>query len=644
MREFARIAPNLTRLAAGIAPALRRAIRDSRPLRYGWPAAALVGIDGVARRLPFRSFRASQLAEYGARALLMVALWGGIGALLRVAAQYARQRRFLALLVLAPVPVFSTLLLTAVAAGHLAFYDVNHFFVGPEMLRDVWSLRGVIASYALDLPGLTVCAVAVVLLLSSALAHQAWRHSREPLPHTLGVIGLGLFLVCSVVLLSALRPVHDEALLTFGSPDSDALYLLCEAAGPPPNTRAMPHGASRRDPIPVPRLERPPGVRNVLVILTESVRADAMCSDPHACADQYIDPVAPERIALSQLRTQAPGTFTTCMVLWTGLEPDSQFPDTHRAPFLWEVARAAGYQTLYVSAQSSAFFRFGQYIAVAGIDDLVTARELQPGHSQTVGADDEKAMAAMLEHLARARTPWYGVLHLSNTHALYRTDPSLQPFQPSGLDTSDLVGLKNRYLNAIALQRRSLGVFLARLRALRGWDDTLVLFLSDHGEPLGDHGEIFHRDSLFESSMRVPGWVLAGKRVLSPEQMAALKANRDRFLYTRDIHATILDALGVWEERSKIPYSGWRVGRSLLRPMAATEPIAVFANVSGVWDFATPHYGVEQGERKLISGPHGPFRCYDLRLDPGEEHAADAAACGAELLDFARQRFPRQAH
>ncbi len=644
MREFARIAPNLTRLAAGTAAAVRRAMRDGRPLRYGWPAAALVVIDGVARRLPFRSFGVSQLAQYAARALLMVVLWGGLGALLRVAAQYARQRRFLALLALAPAAVLGTLLLFVVAVGHLAFFAVNQYFAEPEMLRHVWSLRGLIASYTRDLPGLTVAAIACVVLLGFALARQAWRHSRELLPRTWGVVGLGFFLACSAGLIAVLTPPSEALALAFGPPDADALYLLREAVRPlPPYNVVLPRGASRRDPLPVPPLERTPGVHNVLVILTESVRADAMCSDPHACADPYIDPAAHDRIALPHLRTQAPGTFTTCMVLWTGLEPDSQFPDTHRAPFLWEVARAAGYRTLYVSAHSSEFFHFGEYIAASGIDELVTARELQPGPSLTVGADDEKAMAAMLERVSRARTPWYGVLHLANTHAMYRTDPSLQPFQPqSGPETGDLVGFKNRYLNAIALQRRSLGAFLTRLRALPGWDDTLVVFFSDHGEPLGDHGEIFHRDSFFESSMRVPGWILAGKNVLNAEQRAALSANSARFLYTRDLNATILDAIGVWEERSKIAYSGWRSGRSLLRPMSAAEPIAVFANVSGVWDFATPHYGVVQGERKLISGPYGPFRCFDLHRDPGEQHGADASACGAELLAFARQRFPRQ--
>ncbi len=638
MRELARIAPNLTRIALELGRAVPRVVRESHPQRYVWPAGALVLIDALVRRLSFGD-HARQLAQYGVRVVLMAVLWGGLGTLLCVAAEHARQRRFLAFLALAPWPGLALLLLSSTTAAHLAFFYVNRYFAEPTILRGAWSLRSVVVSYLHDLAGVTVCTVAGAVGLCIAFAGQTWRSSREVLPHTAGRVVLGLVLICCSAFFSELIPRNDES-LAFSSPDASALHLLYEASRPPPPFNVpLPRGASRREPVAVPRLERAPSAPNILVILTESVRADAICSDPRSCADQYLDPSAFDRIPLSRLRTQAPGTFTTCMVLWTGLEPDSQYPDTHRAPLLWEVARAAGYHTAYVSAQSPDFFRFGQYIAKAGVDYLVTARDLQPNPSVTVGADDEKAMAALLEHVAGARMPWYGVLHLSNTHALYRTDPSLQPFQPEG-GIDNLVGFKNRYLNAIALQRRSLGAFLTRLRALPSWDNTLVLFLSDHGEPLGDHGEIFHRDGFFESSMRVPGWVLAGKNALTQQQVNALKANSARYLYTRDLHATVLDALGVWDERSRIPYSGWRSGRSILRPLPAGEPIAVFANVSGLWDFATPHYGVVQGERKLLSGPHGPFKCYDTRDDPEEATARTASACGAELFAFARRRFP----
>jgi hypothetical protein len=617
-----------------------RAIRASGLVVYAWPALTFVAADVLLRGPALGSLGWDGRLEYLGDVALMLSMWGTMGASLGSSAALARSgRRLVSSLVAAPAALVMVAM-TSLAVAHLSFYSLNRYFADAAMVRETWPLRHVIASDVGASPGVAARALVAVAALLGCVAAQAWRRPRPQRAPRGWVLALPFPAVA--LQLAMLSPgALDQPEARSSPPDAAALRVLLRALRRPPYDPFPPkRGAFVREPVPVPPLTRA-AERNVLVILTESIRADEMCSDPGSCRDDLIDPVAPDRIALTRLRTQAPGTFTTCMVLWTGLEPDTQFPDSHRAPFLWEVARAAGYHTIYVSAHSSEFFRFGLYIRESGIDFQRTAADLQPDHDLIVGADDEKAMAALLAHVGETRAPWYGVLHLANTHALYRTDPAFEPNQPqSSTPGGDLEPFRNRYRNAIALQRRSLGEFLRALRALPSAEDTIVLFLSDHGEPLGDHGEIFHRDGYFEASMHVPGWVLAGGRALSAEERAALSANRARFVYARDIHATVLDALGVWEERSKIPYAAWRSGRSLLRPMAAVEPIAVFANVSGVWGLAKPHFGAAKGERKLISGPRGPFRCYDLAIDPREENPSHPAACGVELEKFVHERFP----
>ena len=49
--------------------------------------------------------------------------------------------------------------------------------------------------------------------------------------------------------------------------------------------------------------------------------ADSKKTD--ACRSRFLDDVAPERFGLLKMTTQASGTFTACMVLWTGLAPDA---------------------------------------------------------------------------------------------------------------------------------------------------------------------------------------------------------------------------------------------------------------------------------------------------------------------------------
>src|SRR5262249_16627072 len=141
--------------------------------------------------------------------------------------------------------------------------------------------------------------------------------------------------------------------------------------------------------------------------------------------------VAADRIPLGKLTAQSPGTFTSCVSLWTGLPPTADFTTMHRAPVLWEIARALGYSTAYVTSQNLRYQDFTAFTLRAGIDVRVSADEFG-AINNLLGAPDESATARLLAWVESvpAGSPYFAVLHLSNTHSPYRTDPKLRPFVP----------------------------------------------------------------------------------------------------------------------------------------------------------------------------------------------------------------------
>jgi hypothetical protein len=402
------------------------------------------------------------------------------------------------------------------------------------------------------------------------------------------------------------------------------------------------HGFTQRSPAKLPAIPTPAHRPNVLVVLTESVRADAICSDPPpGCKDPVLDAVVPDRIPLGKLTTQSSGTFSACMMLWTGLPPNVDLKTAHEAPVLWEVAKATGYRTAYVTSQNLRYDDFGAFVEKAGIDVQVSALELGDTKNAQMGAPDEYATREMLRFVegVPAGQPYFAVLHFSNTHSPYRVDPALQPFTPSSDDpTRSVLAFHNRYRNSVALQERTLTAFLAAIRALPSWDDTVVIFLSDHGEGFREHGRLYHINTLFDEEVRIPGWLAAGPHALDADERRSLAAYAGHRTFSQDIQATVVDLLGAYDVRRSFPFATLVTGRSLLRPRVPYT--ALLATRTAVWEPVDPQFGAMSDDHLIVRSTTSPWHCYDLAKDPSENDPLDGDKCGP-LERVAEHAFPR---
>ncbi len=192
---------------------------------------------------------------------------------------------------------------------------------------------------------------------------------------------------------------------------------------------------------------------------------------------------------------------------------------------------------------------------------------------------------------------------------------SCEHFDP-GRDVEHVNAL---YDGGVSFADEMFGSLLDLLAELEIDENTLVIFTSDHGEELYDHG-LFEHDWMFETNLQVPmvvrfpGKQHGGARVTWPVEM-------------RDLPATVLDVAGVG---TLAVAGGPSPGRSLAPDAAGVDPgederHVVAENVRYV-SMRNERYKLTQSRFAPLSKAQGAqwtTRLFDLIDDPGEHSPLD---------------------
>lgn len=201
------------------------------------------------------------------------------------------------------------------------------------------------------------------------------------------------------------------------------------------------------------------------------------------------------------------------------------------------------------------------------------------------------------------------------TIARHLTRRDLKGDPPAGLDGDALLRWKYRrylqdYLACAASLDENVGRLLDRLDREGLARDTLVVYASDNGFFLGEHGW-YDKRFMYEPALRIP--LLARWPAVAPAG-----ASTDLMALNLDLAATFADAAGV------PPLPGDQ-GRSLLPLLRGERPADWRRNFyyryyhdPGDHD-VREHYGVRTETHKLIRFPKsGESELYDLVADPDE--------------------------
>ncbi len=350
------------------------------------------------------------------------------------------------------------------------------------------------------------------------------------------------------------------------------------------------------------------------MIIVDTLRADHLgCYGNTAIQTPCLDRLALEGTLYENVATAAPVTLPAIASILTGAYPvqhgirdNGPFRLDERWTTLAECFRDAGWTTgAFVSAAvlsgrhelDQGFTIYDDDVSVPYVPQhplIAPMRERIQGIERRAAVTVDRSLSWLKD---RREENTFLLVHLFDPHLPY--DP------PAPFDAryrQDPYGGEIAYLDA------EVGRLLHDVQEMSRESDLLVIVVADHGEGLGDHGEFYHGDLLFDETTRVP-LIVKGRGVARGKRVREV-------VRTVDILPTIcqLQGLELPDGCAGEPLPG------LLRSGGDGDPRGRIAYLETFRPRMASNWcelrGLRTDDWKLIDG--AACELYDLRHDPRE--------------------------
>lgn len=348
---------------------------------------------------------------------------------------------------------------------------------------------------------------------------------------------------------------------------------------------------------------------NVVIVTGDTIRADRLPAYGYERLETpHLDRMVREGVLFEHAQTVVPLTLPAHSSLFTGTYPLHHGVRDNGGYYLEddqvtlaESLQERGYAT---GAFVGAFVLDSRWGIHQGFDryfDDFDFSKYEKVSLDSVQRRGGEVLAEALSWMETARTgPFFSWIHLYDAHT---------PYEPPEPYRSRYAGyLFGQYDGEIAYVDSLVGELLDWLEGRGLLEQTIVIFIGDHGESLGDHEEMTHGFFIYDATMHVP--FIMRLPAGSDEKGRRIAAQ----VRSIDVMPTLLDLLG-----GEVPAAVQ--GQSLL-PLLRGEVDDLNLIAYGESYYPRHHYGwselksLRNGALHFIDAPRPEL--FDVRMDPGQ--------------------------
>lgn len=271
-------------------------------------------------------------------------------------------------------------------------------------------------------------------------------------------------------------------------------------------------GADTANPGALPLSDEPrPELPHIVLITVDTLRADRLSFyDNPAPTSPNIDALLGRGAHFNAARTVEPLTGPAAASMLTSLHPHGHGASRNGIP-IREGLRSLPSLLLQLGYVTTAFVSnwtltdkqsgLGEHFDI--YEEVLTKKRWLFWFGESDAEDvRQRTLEWLEEDGVYPGQPLFLWAHFTDPHAPYKLHDGLA--EKLGVPTDGSASDLQRYDTEVAYTDRQIGILLSGLEQYLDMDKTVVIFASDHGEGLGEHGYKGHGRHLYETELRIP--------------------------------------------------------------------------------------------------------------------------------------------